>query len=370
LYYIGLMSGTSMDAVDVAVADFDKRRARLIEYAEFPYQQELRARVRAISAGSDINEVTELDIQLGRTFADAILTILAQAHITPARIHAIGSHGQTVLHLPDAREPRTLQLGDPHTIANGTGLTTIADFRRMDMAAGGKGAPLAPAFHAFQFRSDRTDRVILNLGGIANITLLPADNTAEVTGFDTGPGNGLMDDWNYRHNKTNMDKDSRWAQTGQADFDLVKYLLDDPYFASPPPKSTGRDYFNITWLDNALHHYGKRLNANDVQASLLELTCTAVQNAIRRHADTASEIYTCGGGANNPYMIHLLRSKLPDIEISSTDKLGLAPNAVEAVTFAWLAYCRVNTIPVDLKSITGATGNTLLGAVYSASLNP
>ena len=364
MYYIGAMSGTSMDAIDIALVDFDDPQARLIEYSESPYREGLREALRSVSAQSAIAEVSRLDIELGHAFADAVIALLARAHIRPAQVCAIGSHGQTVLHLPREPEKRTLQIGDPSIIANKTGIATVADFRRTNMAAGGEGAPLAPAFHAFQFRSSHADRIILNLGGIANITLLPADGAIDPSGFDTGPGNGLLDDWNRRHNNTAMDTDGRWAQTGRPDQDLLAQFCNDPYFSLPPPKSTGRDYFNLAWLDKALDNYGKTPSANDVQATLLQLTCTAIGNAVADYAGGAVELYVCGGGGNNAFMLDTLKSLLPELRISSTAELGLDPNAVEAVALAWLAYCRMNEIAVDLKSITGAKENIPLGAVY------
>ena len=353
-----------MDAIDVALVGFANQTFEIREYEQYPIAGDIRSAVRNLTAKSEIEEISKLDAQLGDLFAQAAVAIIDKAAVKAADISAIGSHGQTILHLPEADPPRTLQIGDPNIIACQTGITTVADFRRMDMAAGGQGAPLAPAFHAHYFRNDKNDRVILNIGGMANITLLPARAAADVTGFDTGPGNGLLDDWNFKHNRTCMDKDGAWAASGTADAGLLAGLLNDPYFLLPPPKSSGRDDFNLAWLEGRLQEYGKSLCAEDVQATLLELTAHSISNAVKTYASQAKEIYVCGGGAHNPLLMGKLKGLLPSIPLASTGHIGINPDAVEAVTFAWLAKQRMEHRSGNLPSVTGARESVLLGAIY------
>jgi len=365
VYYIGLMSGTSMDAIDVAVVRFDTGSLSLAGYHQYPIADDIRREVRALSSTSALEDIARLDAVLGGLFADAVTTLLDETGLKARDIAAIGSHGQTVLHLPDATPPRTLQIGDPNIIACRTGVVTVADFRRMDLAAGGQGAPLAPTFHAHYLRSPDLDRVILNIGGIANITILPRE-PATVTGFDTGPGNGLLDDWNFLHNRTVMDKDGAWAGTGTVVAELLRDLLDDPYFSLPPPKSTGRDYFNLAWLNNRLEAYPDT-PPEDVQATLLQLSIRNIATAITAVAPPAREVYICGGGVHNAALVNGLRDALQGVHVGSTAELGIDPDAVEAMTFAWLARRRLDREPGNLPSVTGARKEVLLGGVYDSS---
>ena len=353
-----------MDAIDVALVRFEGDFPSLIEYRQQPYTDEIRKAVRSLSADSSMEVVIEMDAVLGNLFADAIQTVLEQTGVKAGDVAAIGSHGQTILHLPDARPPRTLQIGDPNIIARRTGIVTVADFRRMDMAAGGQGAPLAPALHACYLRSRESDRVILNIGGIANITVLPRDLAVDVTGFDTGPGNGLLDDWNQLHNGTPMDKDSEWAESGTARGDLLRDLLADPYFELSPPKSSGRDYFNLEWLGRYLEAYPDAV-PEDVQATLLQLSAHSIAEAVSREAAATTELYICGGGVHNTRLLKELRQELPAVKIESTTELGLDPDAVEAVTFAWLAKQRLDGAPGNLPAVTGARRPVVLGGVYT-----
>lgn len=361
------MSGTSMDAIDTALVNIGSGSIELLAYQQFPFADEVRSTVRTLSGASSLDEVMHMDVVLGRLLAEAVLNILRQTGRTPQHIRAIGSHGQTVLHHPGNAVPRTLQIGDASIIAYRTGITTVADFRRADLAAGGEGAPLAPALHAQYFRSNRVDRVILNIGGIANITLLPAARDAGVTGFDTGPGNGLLDDWNRRHRGTSMDRDGAWAASGKVDQSLLSLLLTDPYFSKAPPKSTGRDYFNLGWLDGTLGKYALPLGAEDVQATLAMLTARNIADAIKQYAPSTGEIFVCGGGMHNPHLMQVLGSCLPGGSIATTEVLGIQPDAVEAVTFAWLAHCRMEQVPGNLPSVTGAERPVILGAIYESS---
>jgi len=356
-----------MDAIDTALVDIKPGSIGLLAYEQFPIPDAVRTAVRNLSGVSPLDEVMKMDMVLGRIFADAVLKIIKQTGRKPREIRAVGSHGQTVLHLPDSTCPRTLQIGDANIIASRTGIPTVADFRRADMAAGGQGAPLAPALHAHYFRSATTDRLVLNIGGIANITLLPAAQDIEVTGFDTGPGNGLLDDWNRRHCGTRMDRNGAWAATGSVSQALLDKLLADPYFAKAPPKSTGRDYFSLGWLDGVLEEYAQTPGAEHVQATLVMLTARTIADAIGLYALSTMEIYVCGGGMHNPVLMQTLQTCLPETSIATTQPLGIHPDAVEAVTFAWLAHCRMNGIPGNLPPVTGAERPVILGAVYEGS---
>lgn len=362
--YIGLMSGTSMDAIDTVLVQFNEQAPKIISYEQFSIDEETKACVRQLDTSSAIYEVTKYDAVMGHLFADSVLRVLNIANISADQVTAIGNHGQTILHLPNEPYPRTLQIGDPNIIAHKTKITTVADFRRMDMASGGQGAPLAPAFHNRVFRKENVNRIILNLGGIANITLLPGNLVSEISGFDTGPGNGLLDDWNQRHNDTDMDRDSNWASTGRANNELLKSLLADQYFALPPAKSTGRDYFNLRWLDVHLTNLGLDLAPEDVQATLLLLTIYTIADAIEKHAPDSSEIYVCGGGAHNKRLMQQLQNRLANHEVYDTSHLGLDPDAIEALTFAWLAKQTIEKKAGNERSVTGANGAQILGGVY------
>ena len=366
--FIGLMSGTSMDAVDTALVRIGGQRFETIAYEQFPIDNSLKLAVRNLNSASNIAEVTKYDYILGNLFADSVLKILHQTNTQPAEIAAIGSHGQTILHLPESNQPRTLQIGDPNIIAQKTGITTIADFRRRDMAAGGQGAPLAPAFHNYKFRRQGVDRLILNLGGIANFSLLPGDLNKDTCGFDTGPGNGLMDDWNRLHNGTDMDMDGNWAATGTVSQLLLQALLAEPFFKLPPPKSTGRDHFNIGWLNQVLTSTADTVNIEpaSVQATLLELTAQTITDAVLAHAPGTAEIYLCGGGAHNKRMVARLKGLLPHIAVTDTGQLGVDPDAVEAACFAWLASQTLAGSTGNDPAATGAANAVILGGIYPA----
>ncbi len=361
--YVGVMSGTSMDAIDVALVNITGEQLELIEYQQTPVPKTLQQAIRAITIESAVGEISKLDTMMGNLFAAAILHTIAAAKLSPPDIRAIGSHGQTVLHLPNTNHPRTLQIGDPNIIAFQSGITTVADFRRMDIAAGGQGAPLAPAFHQWLFQQGDTGRVILNIGGIANITVLSANPRNAVLGFDTGPGNGLMDAWAQQHLDQDFDEDGIWAKTGRCNQQLLSALLDEDYFSASPPKSTGKDFYNLKWLNDKLSQMDTAIAVNDVQATLLELSVTTISDAITRHAPGCGEILVCGGGVHNPVMMQGLREHLP-VAVKSTEQAGINPDAVEAVAFAWLAQRRLANKPGNLPSVTGADRATTLGGVY------
>ncbi len=366
MYYVGLMSGTSMDAIDAALVEFDsKAKAQLKLYREYPIDNSLRHQVRLINEKSDLGHIADLDHELGHLFAKAVNDLLKDADVTSGEVNAIGSHGQTILHKPDSTHKTSIQISDPNIICAETGITTVADFRRMDMAFGGQGAPLACAFHQYQFQQGGKSLVILNIGGIANITLLPNENS-KVIGFDTGPGNGLLDDWIQLNKNKEYDKDSAWANSGKINEPLLEELLSDPYFSLTPPKSTGRDYFNLKWLNEFLTSQNKEIATEDTQATLLQLSVISISNAIQSVAGTYDEVLLCGGGAYNPSFFTLLQDLLPNHKISTTTDYGLTPDCIEAVTFAWLAKQRIENKPANLTDVTGAHKKVLLGGVYSS----
>jgi anhydro-N-acetylmuramic acid kinase len=355
-----------MDAIDAALVRIVEHDLQLIQYQQTPISKKLQQTIRSINTESTLSEISEIDVIMGNLFAEASLQVIESGDLVPEDIHAIGSHGQTILHLPEAKHPRTLQIGDANIIAYQTGIITVADFRRMDIAAGGEGAPLAPAFHQWLFQNEKSDRVILNIGGMANITLLPADNKTAITGFDTGPGNALMDEWIQQHLDQDFDRDGIWASSGQSNQELLSQLLDEAYFKTAPPKSTGKDFFNLQWLENKLSMLKTSIDANDVQATLLELSVVTISDAIKNHAPDCDEILVCGGGVHNKLMMQRLSDLQSETKINSTEKAGLDPDAVEAVAFAWLAKCRMENQSGNLTSVTGADDQVILGAIYNA----
>jgi len=359
---VGLMSGTSTDGVDAALVEFAGDRISSIFFRTYPIEAPLRARIRSLGNSSTLEEVVQLDVELGRLFAGAVNRLLREAGVSRDDSAAVGSHGQTVLHLPRCGAPTSVQIGDPNVIALETGITTVADFRRMDMAAGGEGAPLAPAFHAAQFRAAGRERVVLNIGGIANLSVLPGDAGSAVLGFDSGPGNGLMDDWARQHLNQEFDQDGRWAASGTVVPALIEVMLADPYFQRPPPKSTGREYFNLGWLATAVA--GREFAPEDVQATLAELSARTIADALRRFAAATREVLVCGGGIHNVFLMERLRALLPGVSVVSTGEHGVDPDCVEAVTFAWLAKLRIEGKALDLSRITGSREPVVLGGIY------
>lgn len=363
--YLGLISGTSADGIDAALVRFeDATHAQLVVGRTYAYPDAVRTRVLALAksrASIALDDYGRLDVEIGECFATAALSLLDEAGVEPATIAAIGSHGQTVCHRPTGAHPFTLQIGDPSVIAERTGILTVADFRRGDVAAGGQGAPLLPALHAAVMSDPVIPRAILNLGGIANVTLLTPD--CDVLGFDTGPANCLLDAWAARHLGVARDDDGAWASGGRVDVDLLTQWLTDPYFAAAPPKSTGREVFNLDWLDA---HVSPSMAARDVQATLLALSVRSIADALRMHGGGAREVYACGGGVHNAALMQALRVELAGMRVDTTAALGLDPDFVEAAGFAWLARARLAGRPGNLPSVTGALGPRVLGALYSA----
>lgn len=368
--YIGLMSGTSLDGIDAILARFENEQVTILEALCLPLTPNLKDEIKSLINPDDneINRLMDLDIQLGKIFSEAVNKLITKAKVKKENIIAIGSHGQTIRHLPTAKNPSTLQICDPNTIAERTGITTVADFRRRDMAAGGQGAPLVPAFHQHIFRHATKNRVILNLGGIANITILPADSNKPVTGFDTGPANTLINHWIQQQQNKNYDEDGQWALTGQTNEGFLEQLLDDDFFKLPPPKSTGTEYFNADWLTKKLKTF-PFLSAEDVQASLTTFTAKTVSDAINQYASKAAkvdEIIICGGGVHNKFLLQQLGQELSNIEINSSEKYGLDPDYIEATAFAWLAKQTMTHQTGNLPEVTGARKKTILGGIYLA----
>lgn len=362
--YIGLISGTSVDGIDAVLVRFEPHRVLLLKshVAEYPetLKERLLAAIRDPSSFT-VDEFGELDTWVGAAFRDAALELLDAANVSKREVRAIGSHGQTIRHRPDAEHRFTLQLGDPSTIATGTGIETVADFRRADLALGGEAAPLVPPFHHWLFGGNSKPRAILNLGGIANLTLLPGDGS-DVTGFDVGPANSLMDLWAARHLGKPYDDNGRWAASGSVDPELLAALLDDPWFDVEPPKSTGFEYFNPAWLER---HDLDRLAPADVQATLLELSSASIAASLERWAPETAELFVCGGGAHNAALLTSLGRRLGDTSVETTASAGLDPDWVEATAFAWLAARRLAGQPGSFASVTGASRDTLLGGIYS-----
>jgi anhydro-N-acetylmuramic acid kinase len=364
--YIGLISGTSADGIDAALVRFEQDRPRLVAALTHPWPDDLRSRILAVAQDEtrlDLDAYGRLDVAIGACFADAASRLLDASGTSAAHVRAIGSHGQTLRHRPHGEHPFTLQVGDPSVIAERCRIDVVADFRRADVAAGGQGAPLLPAVHAMLLGSPGRTRVVLNLGGIANITVLGADG--RVFGFDTGPANGLMDAWCLRHRGEAFDRDGAFAREGTVDGDLLAALLADPYFALPPPKSTGREHFHLAWLDR--HAQAARLRPADVQATLLELSARSVADAIERHAPDAVDVLACGGGVHNGALMARLAALLAPRAVRSTAGEGVDPDYLEATAFAWLARQRLLGRPGNLPAVTGARGPRVLGAIYPAS---
>lgn len=362
-YYIGLLSGTSADAIDAALVLFEENQpVQLIAKSETPFKPELQHAIIAFNepGENELERMGELSVKLGLAFAEAANALLKKTGLKNTQILAIGSHGQTIRHRPNNASPFTLQIGDPNIIASKTGITTIADFRRKDMALGGQGAPLAPGLHQALFRTTERDRIVLNLGGIANITVLPKDPTKPVMGFDTGPASCLMNAWIYQHQQKTYDKNGEWASSGKIIEFLLKKLLDEPYFAKPVPKSTGRELFNLSWLNKQLTGQEK---LEDVQATLLALTAHSISDAIKKYF-SSGEIIVCGGGTHNNSLVNSLADTLQSFTVVSSQHYGIDPDFVEALLFAWLAKQTLTHQPGNLINVTGAERSAILGGVY------
>ena len=358
--YVGLMSGTSLDGIDAVLVALEGA-PRLIGKYYLPYEDALRQAILDLHrpTHNELHQVQLIGNQLARQYASAIHTLLTQTSHSPQDIQAIGCHGQTIRHCPESGY--TLQIGNAALLSELSGISVVSDFRSRDIAAGGQGAPLVPAFHDRLLRHPEQHRVIVNIGGISNLTNLPPG--AATTGFDCGPGNLLMDAWCMRHLGRPYDAAGAWAATGSASPALLKRMLEEPFFALPPPKSSGRDLFNMEWLQSRLA--GDEAPEN-VQATLLELTCLTIAQAILTTCKGAQEIYLCGGGAHNLTLIERLAALLPDCSVQTTNALGVDGDYLEAIAFAWLAQQNLSGLPANLPQVTGAAHPCILGAVYPA----
>ncbi len=373
--FIGLMSGTSLDGVDGVLAHFPGNGIAVYGHVTAPFPTALRAELLALNTpgGNELHRAALAANALARIYAEVTGALLVQAALTPEAICAIGAHGQTVRHRPGEFDGTgyTLQINNAALLAELTGIDVVADFRSRDVAAGGQGAPLVPAFHRALFERDNQAVAVLNLGGISNLSLLPAkahgpnEGRSTVLGFDCGPGNALMDHWCQRHTGHPFDAGGQWAARGRVLPDLLARLLADPYFAKAPPKSTGRDLFNPAWLAAHLQS-APGLAPIDVQATLTELTASACATGVRRYGLNSKTLIVCGGGALNDTMLARLRARLPAVEVISSSARGLPPQQVEAAAFAWLARRGVQRISGNLASVTGARGERVLGALYPA----
>lgn len=371
--YIGLMSGTSLDGVDGVLADFSGEHPAVLADAYVPFSPELRQRFLDLQhAGHDeIHREALAANALAVVYAECVAKLLAAAGLVARDVRAIGAHGQTIRHQPGAHDGTgyTRQSQHPAVLAERTGIDVVADFRSRDIAAGGQGAPLVPALHRAQFGLPDAWRVVCNIGGIANLTVLPpqgSDARDAVLGFDCGPGNALMDYWVHTHRDTRYDADGAWARTGRIDETLLARLKAEPFFSAPPPKSTGRDLFNPAWLQQTLGDALNIVRPEDVQATLLALTADTITDAACAHAPRAASLLVCGGGARNGALMARIAQRLPGVRVSPTDAFGVPAHQVEALAFAWLARQCVLRAHGNLHTATGASGGRILGAIYPA----
>lgn len=362
--YIGLMSGTSLDSIDAALVDLRNDQVQLIATLEHPIPEALRSQLIELCQPGDneIDRMGSADKSLGHEFAKAVLSLLEENGTDKADVIAIGCHGQTIRHRPDFDNSFTLQIGDANIISYTTGIDTVADFRRKDMAAGGEGAPLAPAFHESAFGSDSVDRAIVNIGGMANITFL--SRSGQTLGFDTGPGNILMDGWIQSIKQRKYDQNGQWASTGTANQSLLNKLLEHPYLSKTPPKSTGREDFCLAWLQQKVS--SESLAPEDVQATLLEFTAQTISNEIKNLPAPISEVYICGGGAYNTQLMKRLEFLMKPILVEDTEALGIPAQWVEATAFGWLAKQTLEKKPANMITATGAQQPVILGAIFPA----
>nr|WP_279587477.1 anhydro-N-acetylmuramic acid kinase [Psychromonas sp. RZ22] len=362
-YYIGLMSGTSLDAIDVALCQRTGNNSRFTQVSGLAVELPAQLRTQLLTICNDkqvtLQTLGEVDHQFALACAQAITTLLKNENIDSHEVCAIGSHGQTIFHSPDSEYAFTQQIGDGSLIAAKTQIPCVSDFRRMDMAYGGQGAPLVPAFHQALFAKEGTKRVILNIGGIANISILNGMDSA--LGYDTGPGNMLMDAWINLHYQKSFDMNAEFALTGNINNVLLTTLLSDPYFTLSAPKSTGREKFNLAWLQDQL--IGSQLSIGDIQRTLLEFSAVTICDQIKQHSNNG-EVYVCGGGALNPLLMQRITALLPSHKVQTTNALAIDPMYVEAVAFAWLAEQRLLQKTISLKAVTGADRDAILGCIY------
>ena len=364
MYYIGVMSGTSLDGIDAVLVKDKNGKLEVINTITRKFPDDLKSDLETLLVDFTVHlkKLGEIEVYLSRCYADCINELINVAKISKDEIKAVGCHGQTVFHSPREKYSFTMQLVDGNIVALNTSIPTVVDFRRMDMALGGDGAPLAPAFHQDYLKSNYENRVILNLGGIANITVL--DNKGEnVIGFDNGPANCLMDLWIQKCKSLKYDKNGDWAKSGKINEKLLIELLNEEYLNLEPPKSTGKELFNLQWLEDKLSCFVS-IKQENVQATLCELTAITIANDIKKFCPDINAVYSCGGGAFNIFLHERLSELLPNVKISSTQELGIDPLWVEAIAFAWLAKQRVEKKTGNLPSVTGAKEKAMLGTIY------
>lgn len=363
--YIGLMSGTSLDGIDAALVEISDKNIKLIASKAYIIPNSIKQQVLDVCLGqkTDLKQLGELDHQLGHLYAESVQNLLKETGYNKKQISAIGNHGQTVFHQPTGNTPFTIQLGDANIIAAKTEITTVADFRRKDIALGGQGAPLVPAFHHALFHSKETTTVVVNIGGIANISVLHPQHP--VVGYDTGPGNVLMDAWCTKHKNVQFDKDAFFAQQGAVNTPLLHEMLKEPYLEKSPPKSTGRELFNLPWLETILDKHS--CNSEDVQRTLCEYTAMTISNEVEKYKQGKQpKLLVCGGGSKNPLLMVRLKALLPSWAVEVTDSEGFDSQNIEAMAFAWLAYRRIHNLPNNAPQVTGSSREASLGVIYFA----
>ncbi|MCV4343127.1 anhydro-N-acetylmuramic acid kinase [Pseudomonas capsici] len=361
-FYIGVMSGSSLDGIDIALLEQDDR-PRLLATHYIPMPEDLYTELLGLcSSGADeLARAAIAEQKWVKLVAQGVATLLQEQNMVAGQIRAIGSHGQTIRHEPG--RGFSIQIGNPALLAELTEITVVSDFRRRDIAAGGQGAPLVPAFHEALFDDNKDRRAVLNIGGFSNLSIIESDRP--VSGFDCGPGNVLLDAWIQSQRHQSFDKDGAWAASGQVDPALLKGLLSDQFFLTKGPKSTGREVFNLGWL----HHHLFQLPTiapENVQATLLELTALTITESLQAAQSSTTELLVCGGGAHNVALMDRLAALLPETKVSSTAKFGVDPDWVEAMAFAWLAHCCLESVPANRPIVTGARGLRVLGAIYPA----
>ncbi len=367
--FAGLMSGTSIDGVDGVLVDFSGNQVHVLAFASAPLSQALTQELLALNSpgSNELHRAALAANALVRVYADVVQTLQDIAGVQSSSVNAVGAHGQTVRHQPQAFDGSgyTLQLNNPALLAELTGIEVVADFRSRDVAAGGQGAPLVPAFHQAVFGRRGETVACLNIGGISNLTVIGPQLMDDVLGFDCGPGNALMDAWCQQHLGQAFDRDGAWAAAGQVNADLLSALLDEPYFAQPAPKSTGRDLFNTNWLTQKLENFAA-VTPVDIQTTLTELTAYACAAGVNSYGFKSKQLIVCGGGAFNTHLMRQLQAHLPKVQVISSDNRGLPPLQVEATAFAWLARKTVRRETSSLPTATGARGARISGAIYPA----
>lgn len=374
-YYIGIMSGTSADGIDLALIDFTENKIKLVASYYQAYSDNIYQQVTELYQPShnEIDRAFALDVLLAKQFAQAVSDFLSQEKLNSDNIIAIGNHGQTIRHRPsitnDIAAPFTLQIGCNQTLATLTNIRVIGDFRTKDMALGGQGAPLVPAFHNALFPNEQQDVFVVNIGGIANITYIPIDKSQTVSGFDTGPGNALIDDWFKAHRNGRFDNNGEWAQSGTTNAPLLTHFMNDPYFTLLAPKSTGREYFNSEWVKQNINQFlqsssqKSTLKSEDIQATLTELTaCTITEQVLL--LSTKANVYLCGGGTLNKFLFNLIKQNLNNFNVASSDTININSDTLEASAFSWFAYAFDKKIIGNIPAVTGASKEAVLGIEF------